>query len=210
MTGLPEVRLSANAYTVGHWVLDLEEAASGVETTNKFDLDAPYQRASVWTLEQRQALVKSLYMGLPVGAVIVSVLPFRSGGASWRVVDGKQRVETVRMFIGGEFSVPAEWFRDDDLDRPCAEMVTFGELTGRGQRTFTMGRQLPALEFKGENEWHGTNDDGTQRWVRRTDDELLLAETELYLLVNGGGTPHSEDDLRRAAGLIASRSGTTG
>ena len=38
------------------------------------DLNAPYQRGSVWTLDMRRNLIKSLLMGLPVGSIIVGVL----------------------------------------------------------------------------------------------------------------------------------------
>jgi hypothetical protein len=97
---LPEISLQSYRYTVGHYASEWQD--------EKFDLDAPYQRGSVWTIEQRQALIKSLLMGIPVGTVIIAVQPYGSD-THYRVVDGKQRVETIQRFVCGDFPIPAEW-----------------------------------------------------------------------------------------------------
>lgn len=203
MTGLPEVHLSSLAYTVMHWLPRTYES----ESRDPFDLNAPYQRGSVWTLAQRQALIKSLYMGLPVGSVIVSHLPHRSE-FSYRIVDGKQRIETVRAFAEDKFPIPYEWLREDD--RPATEVsmcpqsgvIFHSEASERFRRWFGMGAQMSALEFKPELEWMGRNAKGQSQHRKRSDAEILRVEAELYGLINGGGTPQTEDDMARAA-LIA-------
>ena len=45
---------------------------------------------------------------LVVGSIIVSVLPWQqtAADASWRVVDGKQRIEALRRFTSGGLAVP--------------------------------------------------------------------------------------------------------
>jgi hypothetical protein len=200
--GLPELHLSALAYTIDHWVLDIAEESRGELVTHRFDFSAPYQRGSVWTLDQRKALIKSIYTGLPVGSITVAALPFKHNGASWRIVDGKQRVETVRAFVRDEFAVPGAWFRDHDLDESLEGFnVYFSDLTKRGQRSFR-NRQLAALEFDSQKYWAGRDAKGESVWVYRTEEQMLLAEAELYLLINKGGTPHTADDLARAAGLL--------
>lgn len=178
MTGLPNLSLSSMAYTVGHWLPRTYIRGDGQDP---FDLDAPYQRGSVWTIEQRRALIKSLYMGLPVG---------------------KQRVETVRMFANGEFAIPYEWLRDEHRNAGADWVrleVSFSQCSESFRRWFDMSAQLPSLEFKAEREWLGRSADGKGTWRNRTDDEILRVEAELYGLVNGGGTPQTADDMARAA-----------
>ena len=56
------------------------------------DLEAPYQRPSVWTLGQKVALIESVLRCIPITAIIVSDLGSDSD-VHWRVVDGKQRLK---------------------------------------------------------------------------------------------------------------------
>lgn len=67
------------------------------------DLTASYQRESVWDLEKRRSLVKSILLGLPIGAVFLN-------RRSWKTpvvfcVDGKRRWVVERgqryFFSGG-------------------------------------------------------------------------------------------------------------
>lgn len=170
---------------------------------NTYDLDAPYQRGSVWTLEQRRALIKSILMGLPIGSVIVSEQPFAPGRAHFRVIDGKQRIETIWAFTSDEFTVPAEWFRADDVattvDVDGEAHVAFSGLTERGQRTFE-NSPFPTLRADLLIE-RSENPDGSWTNRRRSDDEVLIAEAEVFLLINAAGTDQTPDDLARAAGI---------
>lgn len=201
---LEQVQLSAMAFTVGHW---LPRAAMGSRTgepeRDPFDMKAPYQRGSVWSDVQRVALIKSLYMGIPVGAIITSILPV-TDKYHVRVIDGKQRIETVRMWIANTFQVPSWWFGPDDYEGD-AEFVHFGDLTVRSHRRFE-NSQLPCLEFNGQTVWLGRNAKGVWSTRQRSPQELLMAEAELYGLINGGGTPQTAADMARAA-AIASRPG---
>jgi hypothetical protein len=190
---LPEIHLSSLAYTFGHWLPREREP-------DFIDLNAPYQRGSVWTIEQRQALIKSLYMGVPIGSIIVSKLPYREGSPfHYRVVDGKQRVEACRAFVDEQFGVPASWFAAEYGGRESEHTIFWSELSDQGRRRFEMSTLVPALEFSPEVVHLGRGTDGKRRQRRRTDAEILQAEAELYGLVNGGGTPQTEDDLHRAA-----------
>lgn len=175
------------------------------------DLIAPYQRASVWTFGQRRALIKSALLGIAPGAIYVSALPYSTpDGPSYRVVDGKQRVETYRMFANNEFAVPAEWFPDVDLDLDMiAEdgRVTYAMLSQRGQRGYE-NTSVPIVEVNFQTEWievePGTGTNGTSHQfnlVDRNADEVLAKEVELYLLLNTAGTDHTEADIAHAKGM---------
>lgn len=218
MNPLPELRLQPCNYTVSHYT-------GRGDSRNTFDLEAPYQRGSVWSIDQRRNLIKSLIMGLPVGTLIVSVLPFRGTGShSWRVVDGKQRIQTVRAFVDDDaFAVPGWWFRPDDLNDPSlrAGDITYSQLAVGAQRGL-QNRPLPSIEFKADIEYtdnpeydptlevgtaeYKANPIRTRRYLTRTcsDAEILHAEADLYLLVNFGGVEQTDDDRARAAAIVGS------
>jgi hypothetical protein len=196
---LPEISLQSYRYTVGHYASDWRD--------EKFDLDAPYQRGSVWTVEQRQALIKSLLMGIPVGTVIIAVQPY-GADAHYRVVDGKQRVETIQLFVRGEFPIPSEWVEWERVREECRHQVAdsglvyFAELDDRFRRTFE-NKPFPSEEFKPGEEYLGRKD-GNPVYRSRTAEESLAFEAMVYGLVNSGGTPQDEADLARAATIATS------
>ena len=150
-----------------------------------FNFDAPYQRGSVWTVEQRRNLIKSLMQALPIGVIFIN---FRNWRDAPVVVDGKQRLQTIMGFMRDEFDVPAEWFADaeteasdqpsllPDAQHKLAGNIVFSELAQTGRGRFTRNAvafyetKLPTVE----------------------------AEIDLYLRVNAGGTLHTPDDLDRA------------
>lgn len=159
------------------------------------DMNPPYQRGSVWTLDQRIALVKSWMMGVVVPTIVVN----NRATAGWRkangrdvaedarpmmygVVDGKQRIETARLWFGGELAVPSSWFPADEVvstvDTDDGPYATFNGLTRSGQLFCKRDYQLPMIE---------------------TSVPTVEAEAELYLLVNGAGTAQSADDMANAA-----------
>lgn len=177
------------------------EARGVVETMlDQMDTNPPYQRGDVWTLDQRIALIKSWLMGVPIPALIVNDRAnpgweategsvFGDGRAEtflpmWAVVDGKQRLETARLWFAGELAVPASWFSPEQIDRTHTTddgpYVTHGELAIVTRRHISHNWHLPMIEAKLPS---------------------LMAEAELYLLVNGGGTAQSEMDMDRARGI---------
>lgn len=195
---LSSLTVQAHNFTVDNWVY------SGAR--DEYDADAPYQRGNVWTVAQRQNLIKSLLLNLPVGSIIYADLD-RDFAPGFRIVDGKQRFTTVRMFVDDEFPVPAWWFHADDLTNPDAREhpesnVFFSGLKHPARRTFR-SRPLPGIEFQVHHEvslkpdGHGVGSD-RYNFRRRSESEMLQAEAELYLLVNFGGVPQSDTDRARA------------
>lgn len=133
------------------------------------DLSPPYQRGSVWTLEQRQNLIKSTLEGIPVGVIFIN----DRGDYVKRIVDGKQRLEAYIAWYAGELEVPMEWFnrneriiKETHIDDP---ICTWDSLTEVGQRFFNNTASLATY------------------WTRL---KTVEQEEELYLRINYGGTPH--------------------
>lgn len=156
-------------------------------------LDAPYQRGSVWTLDQRIALVQSWLLGIPVPAIMTNDRMTRR----WRetngrepavnepfiaVIDGKQRCETAIMWFDGDLAVPASWFLPSEvvttIDTDDGPYVTNDGLSVAEQRRVNNRAMLPVIEANVDS---------------------ITAEADLYLLVNGGGTPQTAADLDNAA-----------
>jgi len=150
------------------------------------DLDPDYQREHRWTLEQRVAYIEYVLLGGEVGKAILSgqtsgprgeEVVARPDGTiyvpNYGLVDGKQRMTSVRMFLRGEFLIfpgrgpRAEGYRWQDLGR-------------------SLTRSL-AASF----EW------------RRVKLASRLDLCKLYLKLNSGGTPHTREELGRVEAMVA-------
>jgi hypothetical protein len=87
--GLPEYHMPISGVSI----YQIEMHAND----GRYDLNAPYQRDTVWEVTRRRNLIRSLLMGIPTGTLILSDLPYREGSEHYfRVVDGKQRIEPAR------------------------------------------------------------------------------------------------------------------
>ena len=154
-----------------------------------FEIDPPYQRGSVWSVDQRRGLVKSFLMGVPVPAIVVTRrdeamgwVGGGDGGTFYAVVDGKQRIETIRAWFSGELAVPATWFETDlvvtVVETDDGPYVTFDGLSDTGRRLTDTRFGIPVVEASVAS---------------------VVAEAELYLLLNGAGTAQSDADMANAA-----------
>lgn len=152
--------------------------------TGDLDLSPPYQRGDVWTASQRVNLIKSILLGVPIAAVVISN---RGDNGWWQgakpevddpyyaCIDGKQRLTSVRMFMSDEVVVPAWWFDGRWLDPSYgATHVTYSSLTEAGRRFFRNQAILPVAEAKLRD---------------------LVEEAEVYDLINSAGTAHTDGDL---------------
>ncbi len=160
-------------------------------------LDPPYQRGDVWTIDQRIGLIRSFCMGVPIPAVIINNRAsftweranpgYRDAlGPAFAVIDGKQRVTTLVMWMNGDFAVPASWFPaeyiDSTEDTEDGPYVRYTGLTKIGQRRFENRCMLPVAE-------------STLATVQD--------EAQIYQLVNGAGTPQTGDDMAKAAAIAS-------
>lgn len=152
-------------------------------------LDAPYQRGSVWSLEQRRNLVRSWMLGLPIPALIVNrryrepfVHPAAQERFEYAAIDGKQRLETAVAWFFGDLAVPASWFPADLVREPVdtddGPYVSHAGLDGVGQRHTSNRFLIPVAEASVNT---------------------VAEEAVIFGLVNGAGVPQSDDDLERAA-----------
>lgn len=76
----------------------------------------PFQRPSVWTIEQKVRLIESLYLGLPVGSLVWNQAPFDGPPDRW-LLDGQQRLTAIFEYVAGEFEVYGMRFPDMLADK---------------------------------------------------------------------------------------------
>lgn len=152
--------------------------------------DLPYQRGDVWTTDQRVMLIYSILSGTPIPALIMNSRPdhmwFGSGGERhpiYAVIDGKQRITAVQMFMEGDLAVPASWFPAERVERTeetsDGPYVRYPGLTRVAQRFF---ENKPAP-------------------VGEAHVQTVREEAAIYLRVNGSGTPQTDEDIARAVGI---------
>lgn len=154
------------------------------------EINPSYQRGSVWTDDQRVALVRSWLMGVPIPSIIINdrifgLWPSDSsgpvGGYAYAAIDGKQRIETAIAWFAGQFAVPASWFAPED--------VVTAEETADGPYVRYTGLSLPEQRHQG-NGFHLPTVEAKVA--------TLQEEAELYLLVNGSGTPQTDEAMANA------------
>lgn len=160
--GLPRLHPQMYSYPV-------DQYAGLAAKPDRLDLNPPYQRGSVWGVERKRNLIRSLLMGLPIGAVFLNS---RNIMEPDRVVDGKQRIEAILDFLSNGLAVPAEWFVPDELVSDTFAMAYFSDLTLPAQRRFRSATVA------------------TYQTKLRTEAE----ERELFLLINYGGVAQGETD----------------
>ncbi len=67
---------------------------------NQIDLDPDFQRRDVWSTASKSKFIESLLLGIPIPQILLSVKKDRKG--SYIVLDGKQRLLTIKEFISGK------------------------------------------------------------------------------------------------------------
>jgi len=81
------------------WFLDLEDAG-------RLNLDPPYQRRSVWSPQYRRFFIDSVLRNYPTQSIFIDRVVDPDHPTEYRVLDGKQRLTTILLFIHNEFPAP--------------------------------------------------------------------------------------------------------
>lgn len=76
------------------------------------DLQPTYQRGYVWKDDFKDKLIYSIIKSYPTGNISIRVLTDANAkGAKSEVVDGQQRLTTIRDFVLNEYTIKSEWSR---------------------------------------------------------------------------------------------------
>lgn len=69
---------------------------------DQIDLDPDFQRRNVWNINAKSRFIESLFLGIPIPQILLSA---RKGSKnSFLVLDGKQRLLTIKEFLDGKLS----------------------------------------------------------------------------------------------------------
>ena len=95
--------------------VDIHHIYNLVELGNEYEdilIIPDYQRGLVWTLKQKQNLIMSILNGNPIGDFIfkkeflIGSNGKRDGLAvAWTVIDGQQRMNAIKEFMGNKFKL---------------------------------------------------------------------------------------------------------
>ncbi len=143
----------------------------GFEYNDKY-IVPEYQRDLVWTLKQKQNLIKSILYGNPIGDFLVKKEYGKDKNGNknnleviWSIMDGHQRINTIREFFSNKFKIDNKYFKD-------------------------------------LNYWDAKNFIETEITLYSIENITLEQEIEIYLNRNIGGTKHSKKDIDKAKNFI--------
>jgi len=74
------------------------------------DFDAEYQREHVWELEDKVALIDSIYNNVDIGKIVFVQLNEKTEGRYYQVLDGKQRLTALKEFFEDRFPYKGVYF----------------------------------------------------------------------------------------------------
>jgi hypothetical protein len=111
------------------------------------DTAPAYQRRLRWTNKKRSLLIESFLLNIPVPPVFL----FERDYNAYEVIDGRQRLETIRAFLGNQFALSGlEYWPELNRKR-------FGELPSVLQKGL-LRRSLSAVVLLAETRGVGTDD----------------------------------------------------
>jgi 5-methylcytosine-specific restriction endonuclease McrA len=115
---------------------------------NQLNLSPAFQRESVWQERDRAKLVDSIIRNYPLPAIFLYRRQDEDGQLISDVIDGKQRLESLLMFVGklrGKFSTKSQLPESEEIER-----VDWNLLKRRKLQHIIMGYKIPVVEVDGK------------------------------------------------------------
>jgi hypothetical protein len=116
----------------------------------RLNLAPGFQRNSVWSGTDRQLLIRSLLDHVPIPSIYLYRQVGRGGSPVYDVIDGKQRLETILLFLGrGPLASTADelWVKAD----LAGELEWWSwKLLAKGRRNDFLTTPIPTIEVEGE------------------------------------------------------------
>lgn len=115
---------------------------------NSINLNPGFQRNSVWTLKDRRKLIESILRNYSLPAIFLYKRE-ENGKIIYDVIDGKQRLESVLMFIGeirgNRFKLKTQIDENEEVFE-----VDWNYLRKKGKQTLITGYKLYIIEIDGD------------------------------------------------------------
>lgn len=109
----------------------------GMVVNGKIDFNHIVQRSYVWERSRKSALIESMIIGYPIPPVFAKRVDDgtgKRGGNIYYIMDGKQRLSTIKEYLNDEFALttldPVS-FMDDEIGEECTVDISnkkFSEL----------------------------------------------------------------------------------
>ena len=98
------------------------------DKADKYEYDTVYQRDKVWSEEKKSFLIDSILKNYPIPPVFFRMkIDQDTGMTKYDVIDGKQRLTTIRDFIDGKVALPDD-FGDDKIGNSELNGAMFADL----------------------------------------------------------------------------------
>ena len=98
------------------------------DKAGKYTYDTVYQRDKVWSEETKSFFIDSILKNYPIPPVFLRMkIDPNTGMTRYEVIDGKQRLTTIREFIDGKILLPDD-FGDDKIGNSELNGASFGDL----------------------------------------------------------------------------------
>lgn len=79
-----------------------------------FDLNPFYQRDYVWGKEEQDTFLRNVINEYPIGTIVIVIDENKNEGFM-EVVDGKQRLTTLKLFFENKISIDGLYWKDLDI-----------------------------------------------------------------------------------------------
>ncbi|MEZ4735398.1 MAG: DUF262 domain-containing protein [Caldilineaceae bacterium] len=152
----------------------------------RFLVNRQYQRKLVWTVQQKEKLIESVYKGYPIPLILLTEVR-REGRVMYEIIDGLQRLDAITSFIEGSYPFKGRYFDLNTLAE-TKERLEAGELR---QNEPILAQDLCTAIVSYEVPFS----------IYRLADKERNNIDEIFLRVNTEGRPLTKQEIRQASSL---------
>lgn len=152
----------------------------------RFLVNRQYQRKLVWTVQQKEKLIESVYKGYPIPLILLTEVR-REGRVMYEIIDGLQRLDAITSFIEGSYPFKGKYFDLNTL-ADTKERLEAGELR-QNEPILTQSLCTAIVSYE------------IPFSIYRLADKERSNIDEIFLRVNTEGRPLTRQEIRQASSL---------
>lgn len=157
------------------------------DAMKKYNYDPPYQRDyNVWDISQKSLLIDTIMKNFPMPPIFLQQI-IEKGKTRYDVIDGKQRLNTIKEFVNDKVPLPKS-FGDDDYGISVMNGLRYSEIE-------KMAKTNPDVEEFLDVFWSYTI---SVEYIERTDEENVIVD-QIFDRLNRGGERLNPAELRKAS-----------
>lgn len=157
------------------------------DSANKYNYEPPYQRDyNVWTEDQKSLLIDTIMKNFPMPPIFLQQI-IENGRTRYDVIDGKQRLTTIRDFVNNKVPLPDD-FGDDEYGISEMNGLYFSDIEEKALKNADIKDFLDVF-------WSYTI---SIEYIERTDEKNIVVD-EIFDRLNRGGERLNSMELRKAS-----------